>query len=100
MENKLVVFKGKEIRRTLYKNEWWFSVGDVVAALTDSVNVTNYIKKMRKRDTELNSYWSTNCTPLELIASDGKSARRTAPTPKVFSVSSSYPLAKAENRKA
>ncbi|MCK5543866.1 MAG: hypothetical protein KAI35_01540 [Desulfobulbaceae bacterium] len=66
MQNKLVVFKGKGIRRTLYKNEWWFSVADVVAALTDSVNVTDYLKKMRKRDAELSKGWGQIVTPLSI----------------------------------
>lgn len=72
MEAKLVVFKDKQIRRTLHNNEWWFSVADVVEALTDSANVKDYIKKMRKRDPELNANWGTICPPLELIAPDGK----------------------------
>ena len=75
MENKLVVFKGKEIRRTLHNNEWWFAVADVVEALTDSADPRQYIKKMRQRDSELNSYWGTICTPFRLKALDGKSLR-------------------------
>ncbi|MDP2861862.1 MAG: hypothetical protein Q8N95_03625 [Desulfobacterales bacterium] len=54
---KIVVFKGKNIRKTIFKNEWWFSVGDVVEALTDTINSTDYIKKMRKRDSELSKGW-------------------------------------------
>ena len=38
LENKLVVFKGKNIRRVLHHDEWHFSVIDVVAALTNSEN--------------------------------------------------------------
>ena len=49
METNLAIFKGREIRRTLNNNEWWFSVGDVVEALTDTVNSSDYIKKMRSR---------------------------------------------------
>ena len=32
---KIALFKGKKIRKTIYNNEWWFSVVDVVQALTD-----------------------------------------------------------------
>jgi prophage antirepressor-like protein len=39
---KKAVFKGREIRKTLHNNEWWFSVVDVVAALTDSANPRDY----------------------------------------------------------
>ena len=42
--------------------EWYFSIVDVVGVLTDSVNPTDYIKKMKKRDPEL-SKGGTNCHP-------------------------------------
>jgi len=70
MDTGIAVFKGKTIRRTLHNNEWWFSVVDVVEALTDSVDPKQYIKKMRQRDSELNAYWGTICTPLEMTAPD------------------------------
>jgi len=38
METRLVVFKDKQIRRTLHNNEWWFSVVDVCDSLTDSAD--------------------------------------------------------------
>ena len=63
METKLVVFRGKEIRRTLHNAEWWFSVADVVEVLTDSADPRQYIKKMRRRDPVLDSNWGTICTP-------------------------------------
>ena len=72
METKIAVFQGKEIRKVLYHDKWWFSVSDVVEVLTDSAGPKQYIKKMRQRDSELNSYWGTICTPLEILASDGK----------------------------
>ena len=43
------------------QQQWYFSVVDVVAVLTDSANPTDYLKKMRKRDPELNAYVGTNC---------------------------------------
>jgi hypothetical protein len=45
MESHIAVFKGKEIRKTIHNNEWWFSVSDVVEALTDSTDPKQYIKK-------------------------------------------------------
>jgi hypothetical protein len=71
-ETRIAVFKGKEIRKAIHNNEWWFSVADVIGVLTDSVDVRQYIKKMRQRDPQLDSYWGTICTPLELLAQDGK----------------------------
>jgi DNA-damage-inducible protein D len=71
-ETRVAVFKGKEIRKTIHNNEWWFSVADVIGVLTESTDVRQYIKKMRQRDPQLDSYWGTICTPLELLAPDGK----------------------------
>jgi DNA-damage-inducible protein D len=71
-ETKVAIFKGKEIRKTIHNKEWWFSVADVIGILTDSTDVRQYIKKMRQRDPQLDSYWGTICTPLELLAPDGK----------------------------
>ncbi|MFH1030405.1 MAG: phage antirepressor protein [bacterium] len=64
----MLFFKKKEIRKAIYNNERWFSVADVIEALTDTVDVRDYIKKMRKRDKELNTYWGTNCPLLEKTA--------------------------------
>lgn len=50
---KTVVFKGKKIRKSIFENEWWFVVEDIVSALTDTVNPKDYINKMRRRDPEL-----------------------------------------------
>jgi hypothetical protein len=93
----VAVFQKKEIRKVIYKNEWWFSVADVVEALTNTVNIRDYIKKMRKRDTELDVYWGTNCHPLELIAKDGRKRKVTcANTEGIFRIIQSIPSPKAE----
>jgi len=68
----LVVFENKNIRRKWFNDEWWFSVVDIIPALTDSTDPKQYIKKMRSRDNQLNDKWGTICTPLKLMASDGK----------------------------
>ena len=46
--------------------EWYFSIVDVVGVLTDSVNPTDYIKKMKKRDPELSKGWGQIVTPLSV----------------------------------
>ena len=65
----LAVFENKQVRR--YYNEatdtWYFSVVDIVAILTDSINPTDYLKKLRKRDPELASYLGTNCPQVEML---------------------------------
>jgi hypothetical protein len=94
---KIAVFKGREVRKTIHKNEWWFSITDVVAALTDSADTKQYIKKMRQRDPQLNSYWGTICTPLDLLAPDGKIRESNcANTEGIFRIIQSIPSPKAE----
>ncbi len=94
---RLAVFKGKQIRKTIHNDEWWFSVADVVEVLTDSSDPKQYIKRVRQRDSELDSYWGTICTPLALVAKDGKSRRvNCANTEGLFRIIQSIPSPKAE----
>jgi len=96
-ENSLVVFQSKKIRRTWHKGEWWFSVVDIVSALTDSSDPKQYIKKIRKRDEPLNNNWGTICTLLELIAPDGKKRKTNIVNVKgAFRIIQSIPSKKAE----
>ena len=53
MDTKIIAFQQKEIRKTWHREEWWFVITDVIAALTDSRNPSDYLKKLRKRDAEL-----------------------------------------------
>ena len=50
---KIVIFKNKQVRKTLYKNEWWFSINDVIEALIDSNDPSQYFKRLKERDEEL-----------------------------------------------
>jgi hypothetical protein len=96
---KIQLFGDKRIRTAWDegKEEWYFSVSDVVAVLTDSVDAKQYIKKMRSRDPELNLKWGTICTPVEMIASDGKKRRITAATAEgILRLIQSIPSPKAE----
>lgn len=70
---KISLFKGKQIRKTLYQGEWWFSVVDIVLALTDSSNANDYWYKMKIRLTSEEGFEpSTICRQLKLTAPDGK----------------------------
>lgn len=71
-ETHLAVFKGRRIRRTLHKNEWWFSIVDVCGALTDSIDAGAYWRKLKQRLKEEGSEVVTFCHGLKLPASDGK----------------------------
>jgi len=63
MTEKVADFTDKEIRRTLHNNEWWFVVKDVVMALTNSVDPTDHIKKIRCFDKGLANGWGQIVTP-------------------------------------
>ena len=65
-ETRIALFQRKEVRRTIHNNEWWFVITDVVTVLTDSVDASDYLKKMRKRDPSLGKVFQrggTNCPP-------------------------------------
>ncbi|OHB61632.1 MAG: phage antirepressor protein [Planctomycetes bacterium RBG_13_46_10] len=93
---KIAVFRGKQIRKTLYKGEWCFSIGDVVEVLTDTPNSADYIKKMRKRDPELAKGWGQIVTPLLVETDGGPQKVNCANTEGVFRIIQSIPSPKAE----
>jgi len=96
METKIAVFKGKEIRKTIHNNEWWFVIEDVVYVLTDTVNSKDYIKKMRKRDEELSKGWGQIVTSLKIETKGGKQKINCANTEGIFRIIQSIPSPKAE----
>ncbi|MBS3124286.1 hypothetical protein J4437_06695 [Candidatus Woesearchaeota archaeon] len=53
----LVIFQGKNVRRTWFNDEWWFVVEDIIFVLTDSKDPKQYVNKMRQRDEELSKGW-------------------------------------------
>jgi DNA-damage-inducible protein D len=52
-EGRVALFQKRQIRHALHNNEWWFVITDIIAALTDSADPSDYWKKMRKRDPDL-----------------------------------------------
>lgn len=95
---QIALFKKKEIRKTLHNGEWWFSVVDVVGALTDSVNSRDYWFKMKIRvQSEDEFQLSTLCRQLKLESSDGKKYETDcADTEGIFRIIQSIPSPKAE----
>jgi DNA-damage-inducible protein D len=72
-QNSIKLFEEKKVRSkwSEEEEEWYFSVIDVIAILTDSVNPTDYLKKLRKRDTLLGDYLGTNCPQVEMLTETG-----------------------------
>ena len=98
--HQIALFKGKKIRKVLHGNEWWFSVVDVVQALTDQVDdytARKYWNKLAQRLREEGSEVVTNCHRLKILSPDGK-LRETdcANTEGVFRIIQSIPSPKAE----
>jgi len=93
------LFDSKKIRTHWDESEekWYFSVVDVVEALTESVNPTDYLKKLRKRDSELGFYIGTNCPQVEMKTETGKSRNTLAGSVQdIFRIIQSIPSPKAE----
>ncbi len=93
---KIAIFQKKEIRKTIYRNEWWFVIEDVVVALTDSVQPKGYIKDMRRRDKELSRGWGQIATPLTINTTGGPQKLNCANTEGIFRIIQSIPSPKAE----
>ena len=93
---KIAIFKGKEVRKVIFQNEWWFVIVDIVSALTDSVQPDGYIKDMRRRDEELSKGWGQIATPLLVETAGGKQKLNCANTESIFRIIQSIPSPKAE----
>ena len=97
--SEIKIFQDKRIRSVWNdaEEQWYFSIEDVVSALTDSTDPRQYIKRMRYRDHQLNINWGTICTPVDMIANDGKRRKKMAANLKsLFRLIQSIPSPKAE----
>ena len=85
--NSIQLFEDRKIRTAWdeEKEEWYFSVQDVVAVLSESTDPKQYIKKMRARDPQLSANWGTICTLVQMPAaaamSRGWRGKRWKPKP-------------------
>jgi DNA-damage-inducible protein D len=98
METKLAVFSGKKIRRMLQNNEWWFSVIDVIEAITDSDRPRKYWSDLKSKLTSEGFIEvSEKIGQLKMTAPDGK-MRDTdcANTETMFRIIQTIPSPKAE----
>ncbi len=96
-ENALIVFEDKKIRRKWHNDEWYFSVVDIIFALTNSDNPRNYWSMLKARELEHEIELSTICVQLKLQSADGKLYfTDCANTQNIFRLIQSIPSPKAE----
>ena len=101
MEDNFAIqlFEGKKVRIVWDEEQekYYFAVADIVQVLTDSADVKQYIKKLRARDSELDSVWGTICTPHQFVSTDAKKhAVNCADLQGIFRIIQSIPSKKAE----
>lgn len=97
--SNIKLFENKKVRSEWNEQEqkWYFSVQDVIEVLTDTVDVKDYIKKMKKRDAQLNANWGTICPLVEMEAADGRRRKIQAADAKgLLRIIQSIPSPKAE----
>ena len=98
-ESIIKAFEGVNVRIVWddEKEEYFFSVNDIVEVLTESKDPRDYIKKMLKRDPVLKASWGTICPPTRMRAADGKFYKTQAATMKgILRIVQSIPSKKAE----
>jgi len=76
-KDAIKLFEERKIRTVWDEDQekWYFSVVDIVSVLTDSANPTDYLKKIRKRDSELGLFMGTNCPQVAMPTQNGKNRR-------------------------
>ena len=97
--SEIKVFQDRRIRSAWNEAEeqWYFSIEDIISALTDSTDPKQYIIRVRYRAQELHDNWGTICTQVEMTAQDGKRRKIMAANLKaIFRLIQSIPSPKAE----
>jgi len=95
-QKQIVLFEEKEVRRTWHDEQWYFAINDVVEVLTQTPNVSDYIKKMRLRDAELGKGWGQIVTPLSIETKGGMQKINCSSLQGIFRIIQSIPSPKAE----
>lgn len=98
-KDSIKLFEEKKVRAVWNEEQekWYFSIVDIVGILTDSVNPTDYLKKLRKRDEQLAFYMGTNCPQITMLTETGKKRKTLAgDTQTILRLIQSIPSSKAE----
>ena len=95
-DKKVALFQENKVRRQWHENEWWFVINDVIQVLTDTANVKQYWKDMKKRDPDLFKGGVKISTPLSIETEGGKQKMNCANTDGVLRLIMSISSPKAE----
>ena len=95
-DKKVALFQENKVRRQWHENEWWFVINDVIQVLTDTANVKQYWKDMKKRDPDLFKGGVKISTPLSIETEGGKQKMNCANTEGVLRLIMSVPSPNAE----
>jgi len=96
---EFLLFEGQEIRMTFHDKQWWYVVRDVIQVITESADVKDYIKKLRKRDPELQKIWQNLVTPLLIETTGGRQKLNCATINNLSRIMLAIPAAKSETFK-
>lgn len=96
LSTDISIFNNLQIRKVFYKDEWYFPINDIVYILTKSVNVVDYIKKLRSRDEELAKGWGQIVTPLWVNTAWGRQKLNCTNTKWALRIIQSIPSPRAE----
>lgn len=96
MNDKIIVFEDKRIRRTWFNDEWWYVAIDIVEVLTESKNPSGYLKDMRRRDESFSQGWGQISTPLPIETKGGIQKLNCISTKGAFRLIQSIPSKRAE----
>lgn len=96
IKRQIAIFEEKEVRRVWHNEQWYFVVEDVVLALIDSINVKDYINKMRQRDPELSKGYGQFVHTLDVLTKGGMQKMNCASLSGIFRIIQSIPSPKAE----
>lgn len=97
-ESKIDLFQKREIRKVLHEGEWWFSVKDVLEALTDTTDGNRYSRDLRNKDDGLREGWAEITRTLPFISPSRGGTQDTTfiDIEGLFRLMQSVPSAKAE----
>lgn len=95
-ETEIKTFQDSGLRRVFHKNEWWFSVKDIIEALIDTPDGTDYIGKLRRRDKGLDEGYRQIVETLEFGSNGGRQKTNFVNIEGIFRIMQSVPSKKAE----